>query len=224
MNITTSKYSKALTIALIVIIVGILGTVAYFGYSTFSEKKKKDQYTADANEFEKMILSGSSGKIEKGNTSLNAINGTSSDKKTKDYIDGYEKKGVIEIPKTGLKCTILGETTKHSLEIAITIMYPKDSDLNVPGTNVVLYGHNYRNSLFFSKNEELEKGDPIYILDQTGKRVRYEVFDKFDATMTDTTSYTPSEEIGDKCEITLSTCTDDADTTDRRTIVRAREV
>lgn len=224
MNITESKYSKSLTVALIIIIVGIVGTLAYFGYSAFSEKKQKDKYTEEANEYEKFILSGSSGKSEKGNTSLNAINSVSPEDRGKQYLEGYEKKGVIEIPKTGLKCTILGETAPRSLQIAITIMYPKDSDLNIPGTNVVLYGHNYRNSTFFSKNEELEKGDPIYILDNTGKRVRYEVFEKFETTMTDTSAYGPSEEIGDKCEITLSTCTDDADTTDRRIIVRAREV
>lgn len=221
-----NKYSKALTISLVIIIIGIFGTLGYFGYSILNENNTKKKYTNAANEFEQMILEGTSTKSEGGNTALNKVNTVYSDKTSKKkYMEDYEIKGTIEIPKTKLKCAILDQTTPRSLELAVTVMYPVGSDLNVSGRNVVLYGHNYRNSLFFSKNEELQNGDKIYILDQEGKKVTYEVYETFETTSTDTSFYTTVlNEDEDKCEITLSTCTDDASTTDRRIIVRAREI
>lgn len=220
-----NKYSKILTIALIAIIVGIVATLGYLGYRVLSDKKVEDTYTNAANEFENMVLGGTSAKSSGENvTALNTINKTS-DQNSKKFMEDYEIKGTIEIPKIDLKCAILNETTPRSLQIAVTIMYPPDTELNVPGRNVVIYGHNLRNKLFFSRNEELVNGDKIYILDANGKRVTYEVFDTFEATSTDTSFYNANpDELGEKCEITLSTCTDDASTTERRIIVRAREI
>ena len=129
--------------------------------------------------------------------------------------------GTIEIPKTKLKCTILSEVTKRSIEIGVGKIYTT-SGLNQPGTTVI-YGHNYRNSLFFSKNKELTNGDKIYILDQTGTKLTYEVYNSFETTSTDTSFYTNTDTQG-KAEIVLSTCTDDASTTDKRFIIQAREV
>ncbi len=220
-----NKYSKLLTISLIVIIIGIVATLGFLGYRVLSDKKTEDTYTNAAKDFEEMVLGGTSSKSTAENvTPLNALN-TTSNKNSKKFMEEYEIKGTIEIPKINLKCTILNETTPRSLQIAVTIMYPNDSDLNVPGKNVVIYGHNLRNKLFFSRNEELVNGDKIYILDDKGKKVTYEVFDTFETTSTDTSFYNvDSNEIGEKCEVTLSTCTDDASTTEKRLIVRAREI
>lgn len=219
-----NKYSKVLTISLIVIIIGIIATLGYVGYRILTEKKTEEAYTNAANEFENMLLGGTSGKSTGNTTSLNSITAGDS-KNSKKYMEDYEIIGTIEIPKTGLKCAILNETTPRSLQLAVTLIYPPGTKLNIPKTNVVLYGHNYRNKLFFSKNNDLNNGDKIYILDQDGKKVTYEVFDKFETTSTDTSFYTVNqEEIGEKCEVTLSTCTDDASTTDRRLIIRAREI
>ena len=218
-----NKSSKVLTIILTVIIVGIIGTLGYIGYTILKERDTKQNYTDAANEFESSVLGGDNSRSTGGNGTLNAIN-TTSDSREKKYMEGYEIKGTIEIPKVDLKCAILDSTTKRSIEIAVAIMYPPGSDLNKPG-NVVIYGHNYRNSLFFSRNDELELGDKIYILDQEGVRLEYEIYNIFETTSTDTTFYTrTSEDTGGKCEVTLSTCTDDAATTDRRLIVQAREV
>jgi len=95
--------------------------------------------------------------------------------------------------------------------------------LNEPG-NTVIYGHNYRNKLFFSRNDELQTGDEIRILDESGRKITYKIFNIFETTMTDTTFYTRTAEITNgKVEVTLSTCTDDASETDRRLIIQARE-
>lgn len=138
-------------------------------------------------------------------------------------MEDYNIIGEIEIPKVDLKCNILDEVTKRSIEIAVATMYTTDG-LNKPG-NTVIYGHNYRNTLFFSRNDELSIGDKVIITDyEQNQKIQYEIYDIFETTMTDTTFYNrSSEETGGKREVTLSTCTDDASETDRRLIILARE-
>lgn len=157
-----------------------------------------------------------------GNSTLNAINATTTTNNKK-YMEDYEILGTIEIPKVNLKCAILNEVTPRSIQIAVGQIYTANG-LNKPG-NTVIYGHNYRNNLFFSRNDELNNGDKIYILNQEGTKLTYEIYNIFIATSTDTSFYIKSAEDTDgKAEITLSTCTDDASTTDRRLIVQAREI
>lgn len=144
--------------------------------------------------------------------------------KSKRFLEDYEIIGILEIPKIELKCDILKEVTKRSIEIAVGQMY-STSRLNQPG-NTVLYGHNYRNTLFFSRLDELVIGDKLYITDEEeGKRLTYEVYNIFETTSTDTSFYVRTAEMtGGKAEVTLSTCTDDASQTDRRLIILAREI
>ena len=128
----------------------------------------------------------------------------------------------MEIPKIDLDLPVFERATRNSLEQSIGVLM--GPGLNQVG-NTIIVGHNYRNRTFFSRNDELELGDKIYILDQEGVRLEYEIYNIFETTSTDTTFYTrTSEDTGGKCEVTLSTCTDDAATTDRRLIVQAREV
>ncbi|MBP3464052.1 MAG: sortase [Clostridia bacterium] len=214
------KKSKILTIVLVVIIVAIIAVVAYLAYTAFAEKKTEENYTNAANEFEKAVTATAS-KAQGSNSTLNALN-INMDPSNKKYMEGYEIIGTIEIPKVDLKCAILKEVTTRSIEIAVAQMYTTDG-LNKPG-NTVIYGHNYRNSLFFSRNDELEIGDEIKILDQQGNKLTYEIFNIFETTMTDTSFYNRTAEItGGKAEVTLSTCTDDASQTDRRLIIQASE-
>lgn len=193
----------------------------YLGYNAFSDKKTEENYTSAANEFEKAVT-GSGKKANSGNTTLNAINVTNSNSDRK-MMEDYIIIGTIEIPKVKLKCAILNQVTKKSIEIAVGQIYTVNG-LNKPG-NTVIYGHNYRNDLFFSRNDELTNGDKIYILDEEGTKLTYEIYNIFITTSTDTSFYArTAEETGGKAEITLSTCTDDASTTDRRLIIQAREI
>ena len=214
------KKSKALTIILVVIIVVIVGVLSYLGYVALKDKKVEDTYTQAANEFEKKVA-GSPEKSKGSNSTLNSVN-VSLDKSDRQQMEGYNVIGTIEIPKVDLKCAILEEVTPRSIEIAVGMMYTTVG-LNEPG-NTVIYGHNYRNKLFFSRNDELQTGDEIRILDESGRKITYEIFNIFETTMTDTTFYTRTAEITNgKVEVTLSTCTDDASETDRRLIIQARE-
>ena len=214
------KKSKVLTIILVVIIVIIVGVLSYLGYVALKDKKVEDTYTQAANEFEKKVA-GSPEKSKGSNSTLNSVN-VSLDKSDRQQMEGYNVIGTIEIPKVDLKCAILEEVTPRSIEIAVGMMYTT-AGLNEPG-NTVIYGHNYRNKLFFSRNDELQTGDEIRILDESGRKITYEIFNIFETTMTDTTFYTRTAEITNgKVEVTLSTCTDDASETDRRLIIQARE-
>ncbi len=98
----------------------------------------------------------------------------------------------MKYQKVDLKCAILEEVTPRSIEIAVGMMYTT-AGLNEPG-NTVIYGHNYRNKLFFSRNDELQTGDEIRILDESGRKITYEIFNIFETTMTDTTFYTRTAE------------------------------
>ena len=214
-----NKYGKVLTIFLIIIIIGIVGVLGYIGYNALKEKGVKKSYTEAAEEFEKSVSGDRAARSSGSNSTLNAVNVTRNNKNT---LEGYEIIGTIEIPKIELKCPILDGVNKRILEIAVGKIYSVD-DLNKPG-NTVIYGHNYRNTLFFSRNDELSNGDTIYILDQEGNKMEYKIFNIFETTASDTTFYTRTPDMTEgKAEVTLSTCTDDASTTEGRLIIQARE-
>lgn len=216
-----NKYGKILTIILIIVIVGIIGVLVYIGISALKDNKTKQVYTQAAEEFEEAVTASGSRRKDT-NLTINEIE-VPSDERSKRYLENYEIIGTIQIPKIDLKCVILNETTKRALEIAVAQIYTT-SALNKPG-NTVLYGHNYRNALFFSRNDELSNGDKIYITDREGIKLTYEIYNIFETTSSDTSFYARTAEMTvGKAEVTLSTCTDNASTTDRRLIVQAREI
>ena len=88
------------------------------------------------------------------------------------FMEDYEVVGTIEIPKTGIKYPILERVTVRSIEIAVAVAY--GPGVNEVG-NTVIYGHNYRNGLFFSDNKKLSNGDKIYVTDKYGEKVTYEI-------------------------------------------------
>ena len=205
-----------LVVALSIIIIGLI-IVGIFVFG------KKDETPQEEVKEQATIKSSTQAKTS-GDLNLSSIDvSDKSSSKKKKMMEDYEIIGVIEIPKISLKSNILGETTKRSLEIAVAQIYTTGG-LNQPG-NTVIYGHNYRNTLFFSRNDELTVGDKIFITDEsTGTKKEYHIFNIFETTSTDTSFYTRTgEQTLGKVEVTLSTCTDDASKTDRRLIVQARE-
>ena len=131
-------------------------------------------------------------------------------------MEDYEVMGTIKIPKTGIEYPVLETVTKRSIEIAVGIAY--GPGLNEVG-NTIIFGHNYRNGLFFSNNKKLTKGDKIYITDKTNTTVTYEVYNVYETTANDA-SYMQRDTEGRR-EISLQTCTDDSV---GRIIVWAKEI
>ena len=224
-----TKYSKFLTIFLIIIIVGIIGLGAYLGYSYFykaSVDNDADKFVSSfvenireevsEDKVGENITDNTNIKIEETTENTTTAETTKKTTQKKEY-KGFYSIGTIEIPKTGAKYPILEDPpTPKKLETAIVALYPKDVVLNTVG-NVVLVGHNYRNGQFFSNNKKLSEGDKIYITDLEGKKVTYTVYSVFQTEQNNTEFY--NRDTDGKREITLSTCTDASN--DQRIIVLA---
>ena len=213
----SNKYSNILTMLLVVFIVAILGIVAYFGYDLLNSKAVNDNAQSTLDEFEKAVtretVSESTnnevdGEVTNPLDELNSITNTQEEvvqEPEKVYMEGYEVKGRIQIPKTGVDYPVLAEVTKRSLEIAVGIAY--GPGLNEVG-NTIIYGHNYRNGLFFSDNKKLSNGDKVLITDQYGNTITYSIYNIYQTTPSDASYFTRDTQ--GKREISLQTCTDDS--------------
>ena len=222
-------YSKALTVILIMIIVAVIGLVAYLGFDYYSRyRTNKDGEAFVDSLTEGVIVDAPEGDStnttsEVGNitTSSNVTDSTGTSGGTfnnrRPTYKGFYTLGSIEIPKTNVKYPILEKVTKRSLETSVAVVWPENAELNKPG-NVVIVGHNYRNGVFFSNNKKLSKGDKIYITDLNKNRIAYTIYNIFETSDTDTKFYNRNTD--GKREITLSTCTDDSSA---RLIIEARE-
>ena len=221
------RFGDILTFVLIILIVVILGILGYFGYSAISKSKTKANTDNALQDFQQSInntaknedkvkdtTSGDdiSNTTSSANDILNQLNtsnttsnaGTTSISK-KTYMEDYEVIGSIKIPKTKLEIPILEKVTKRSLEISVAKF--DGPGLNEVG-NTTIMGHNYRNGLFFSDNEKLSMGDKIYITDQTGTTIEYEIYNIYETDPSEA-EYMRRDTNG-KREISLSTCNDDS--------------
>ncbi|MCI8545959.1 MAG: sortase [Clostridia bacterium] len=239
-----SKRKNILTILLIIVIVVVVGVIGFLGFELINGKVKESASQTITDEFDKQIPTITEEEFNEGmqeqeqNTtqSPNQPSGEEgSSGQTGKYtgyrnynqsyyttgvnIDGYWVVGTIRIPASGIRYSIFSQPSKKALERGIGMIYTSNG-INQPG-NTVLAGHNYKNSLFFSKNKYLVEGNPIYIKDATGVEVKYIVTSKFTTNDTDTSFY--QRDTGGKREITLSTCTDRGSRTGERLIVLARE-
>ena len=221
-----SGYGNFLTMVLVILIVAIIGIVGFFVYSQVNSGAVNSKAQSAIDEFEestKVVArknksddedNGSSGDEEEGellsdrliNQYPDSGNRSRTEKEAeKTYMEGYEIKGVIEIPKTKVKYPVLNTVTKRTLEIAVGIAY--GPGLNEVG-NTIIYGHNYRNGLFFSDNKKLSNGDKVYITDQYGEKVTYKIYNIYETTPNDASYMTRDTE--GRREISLQTCTDDS--------------
>lgn len=128
----------------------------------------------------------------------------------------YYTIATINIPKINVNYPILSETSTELLKISPCKFW--GADPNQVG-NFCIVGHNYRNSLFFSKVPTLEYGDIIEITDLSGKTVKYSVYDIY-VVDPDNTACT-SQLTNGRTEITLITCTNDSK---QRVVVKATAV
>lgn len=215
-----SKYSNVLTVLLIIVIIAILGIIAFLGYDIF-RKYYIDKEASDFMErYEEQIRNTTLSEgntttneitntfIDPGNDTQNVVSGGSSSggSKTSKYTyKGFTVLGTIEIPKTGIKYPVLNSYAPKALETAVCYYY--GPGLNEVG-NTTIAGHNYRNGAFFGKNKQLTNGDIIYITDNSGKKVKYTIYNIYKTTPNDA-EYVTRDTAG-KREISLTTCTDDS--------------
>lgn len=134
----------------------------------------------------------------------------------------YKKIAVVNIPKIGVNYAVLqGETGSLEETEALLKMSPvkyHGYDPNEVG-NFCIVGHNYRNTRFFSKVPTLVIGDTVELTDLSGRKITYEVYDKYTVDPNDTRCTT--QLTGGKKEVTLITCTDDSKL---RVVVKCKEI
>lgn len=230
-----SKYSNVLTVLLVIVIVAIIGLIAFLGYDMYRkyyiDKEAEDfmskyeeqlgnvtpEDEKNENELQENTVDNENTTIiDPGNQTItNTTNNSSTGSNSSTTYKGFNVLGTIEIPKTGIKYPILDKVTIKSLEVSVAYYY--GPGLNEVG-NTVIVGHNYRNGAFFGKNKNLKAGDIIYITDNSGKKVKYTIYNVYTTTETDS-AYITRETNGAR-EISLSTCTDDSK---GRVIVCAKE-
>lgn len=241
------SYADILTVLLVIIIIAIIALLGYFAYKVINEKKVETTASTTNDEFlaaaeankkklakiseEQEVVVPSEVDYDKASSILNNENlseiitapeeqpetttTTSNLKKT--YLENYEVKGSINIPKTKCEYPILERVTVDSLKKSIAILEivanPELNrvvkDLNVPGTNAFILGHNYRNGQFFSNNDKLSIGDTIKITDQTGTTITYTIYYMFYTTPDDVTFMDRDIDVNTR-EITLQTCNQDS--------------
>ncbi len=237
-----SKYSKVLTIILVIAIIAIIGLLIYVGIDLY----KAYDTNADADNFDEQFNAyiQNTTNNDNPNTNLQPENNVvenvavedpdipldpstssssgsqsgssgSSSSKTLKY-KGFNVLGRIEIPKTNVKYYLLDEYSPKALETSVVVIY--GPGVNQVG-NTVIAGHNFRNGTFFSNNKKLENGDKIYITDLQGKKVTYEISNHY---ITDENDFKYAvRDTGGKRAISLTTCTDDSK---NRLIILAEEV
>ena len=224
-----SKYSNVLTVLLIIVIIAIIGLIGFLAYDIY-RKYSIDKDTQDFMErYEEEINNGivtetneitnefTNTYIDPGNDISNTTsNGSGSGSNSNQYTyKGFSVLGSIEIPKTGIKYPVLNSYAPKALETSVCYYY--GPGLNQVG-NTTIAGHNYRSGAFFGKNKQLSKGDIIYITDNSGKRVKYTIYNIYRTTPNDGDYL--SRDTNGKREISLTTCTDDSK---GRLIIWARE-
>ena len=231
------KYNTLLTVLLVVAIVAIIGILGYLGYSVynkyyidstardvvdaFEQAHGIDNNTVTQNPTkqdenivnENIVIADVPSGPDEEQTS-NSQNTSKNNNSTK--YNGFNVIGTISIPSIKIEYPILDEVTSKALKIAIVYLY--GPGVNQVG-NTVYQGHNYRNGTFFSNLSKLKDGADIYMTDESGEKIQYKVYRNFEANASDTSFY--NRDTNGKREITLSTCTEDANT---RTIIFAREV
>ncbi len=228
-----NKYSNILTMFLIVLIVAILGIIGYFAYDLMNRKSINSNAQSVLDELQKSTtVKRDTSNLSKNNTTddnttdgdidslMNQLNTTSNqttvnNEPEKVYMEDYQVMGSIKIPKTGIEYPVLETAGKRELEMAVGIAY--GPGLNEIG-NTVIYGHNYRNGLFFSNNKKLVNGDTVLITDASGLTLTYVIYNIYQTTGNDA-SYMQRDTEGRR-EISLQTCTDDSSA---RIIVWAKE-
>lgn len=206
-----TKYSKALTIGLITLIIIVIGTLIFFAVDYIKSSNINDDTSDAAERFEGEVNKGNTQKESQTNTEIVTPNiqveniiAVDPSGETSNTYKGFPVAGTIEIPKIDLKCPVLEKSSKSAIEASVAIN--SGVGLNKVG-NTVIIGHNYRNGTFFSNNKNLSEGDKVYITDSTGNRVEYSIYNIYTTTPEDS-DYMDRETNG-KREITLVTCTDD---------------
>lgn len=235
------KYGKFLTILCTVLALATVGVVAYmlyYLYNSYSADKSAEElmsqfendYVEDTTVIEEPKEPEETINEQVNETSTNTTTNTNTNTNTTKkpttntsynvgtYYKGYKIVGMISIPALNIQYPIFNVDNTTTLRVGTATIYPLDAEqtLNKKG-NVVIAGHNYRNSRMFSKLNTLKNGDSIFITNVNGTKLEYKVYNNYTADVNDFAYATRNTD--DSIEISLTTCTNNEST---RTVIWAK--
>lgn len=215
---TDSKYGKFLTILLIIVAIGVLILLGFLGYDVINKYMTEQEVSEVLGKFNESLNQTTQNtentenienieniEIPSIETNTQVPDPEQPSTPSKVTYKGYNVEGTIEIPEIDLNYPVLERTTPDSIEAAVAILY--GPGLNQIG-NTTIVGHNYRNGSFFGNNDKLQLGDKIYITDNSGTKIKYNIYNIYETTGEDSDFIT--RETNGKREISLSTCTDNS--------------
>ena len=212
---TDSKYGKFLTILLIIVAIGVLILLGFLGYDVINKYMTEQEVSEVLGKFNETLNQTTQNtentenieipSIETNTQVPNPEQPSTPSTPSKVTYKGYNVEGTIEIPAIDLEYPVLERATPDSIEAAVAILY--GPGLNQIG-NTTIVGHNYRNGSFFGNNDKLQLGDKIYITDNSGTKIKYNIYNIYETTGEDSDFIT--RETNGKREISLSTCTDNS--------------
>lgn len=121
--------------------------------------------------------------------------------------------GLIEIPKLDISYPILENSSEDLLKISVCRF---SGPLPNRNGNLCIAGHNYKNSLMFSKLAKLEINDSIFITDLNNVKIEYVVYNKYKTSGNNLACTKQTV----NTEITLITCNDNNNS--ERIVVKAK--
>lgn len=162
------------------------------------------------NEFENEILE----EVFEENTEQVNEENVVEDNVFKDSIENYETIGILKIPKLNIEYPIISKNSNAALKISVCKYW--GANPNQVG-NMVIVGHNYRNSTMLSKLPTMKEGDIIQITDKKNKTINYTVYEM--KTIDPYDNECTSQLTGGKIETTIITCVENGK---KRFYVKAR--
>lgn len=121
--------------------------------------------------------------------------------------------GLIEIPKLNISYPILSNSNENLLKISVCRF---SGPLPNRVGNLCIAGHNYNNTLMFSKLNKLNIGDSIYISDLNNIKLEYVIYNKFRVKQNNLNCTENTNDV----EITLITCNENNNS--ERIVVKAK--
>lgn len=200
-----SGYDIFLTIFLVILTIGVVGTAGYLVYKYYEKYKINSNANEVIEKFDEEIANRVTEDVvpPEENEEEEEYTGTRGILGDPINYGGYTVDGKLEMPTVNLQYPVLSQMTDaNAIEVSVAIQY--GVGLNNVG-NTVIIGHNYRNGLFFGSNKNLQVGDTIYITDwNSGVRRAYTIYNKFTTEESDTSFY--QRDTAGKREVSLVTC------------------
>lgn len=109
--------------------------------------------------------------------------------------------GLIEIPSINISYPILENSNEELLKISVCRFSGPFPNRN---GNLCIAGHNYKNSMMFSKLYKLNINDSIFITDLNNVRLEYIIYEKFKVKENNLDCTKDTSDI----QVTLITCND----------------